>query len=225
MLLTWGSSQGLNTYTNYVSSLSPAAWFKYGAGITVAGSGVSVWADQSGNGRDLLQGTDTNRPALQADSSILFDGVDNFLKCGAFTLNQPETVYILFRSVTWTLNDVVYDGNTAGSMYLYQSATTPDLRVFAGSALVPNSNLAVNTYGVHCGVYNGVSSVSQINNTTAITGNAGAANAGGFTLGADGGLVSGFSNIQVKEVIIYPTAHDATTRANVIRYLSAIGGV
>jgi hypothetical protein len=41
-------------------------WLRADLGITEAGSGVSVWADQSGNGNDFAQGTDANRPVLNA---------------------------------------------------------------------------------------------------------------------------------------------------------------
>jgi hypothetical protein len=167
---------------------------------------------------------DANRPALQADSSILFDGVDNTLKCASFTFNQPETIYILFKQVTWTLNDIIVDGDVPASMFLYQSASTPGIRLQAGAVSTANTNLAVDTYGVVAAVFNGASCVVQVNNTTPTGGDCGATNAGGFTLGSSGSG-SGFSNIQVKEVILYSAAHDATTRDLVIRYLQAVGGI
>jgi hypothetical protein len=52
-------------------------WLRADFGITEAGSGVSVWADQSGNGNDFAQGTDANRPAhLAAGWSTGRDTVD-----------------------------------------------------------------------------------------------------------------------------------------------------
>ncbi len=206
------------------ANLSPAAWFRAGQGQTVTGSGVSQWDDISGNGRHLKQGTDANRPALQADGTVLFNGTSHFLKCDAFTLNQPETVYLLFKQVSWTGNDYVCDGNTFVSMSLAQSTATPRIDVYAGVAGVANTNLAVGSYGVIAAVFNGTSSVSQVNMTTAVTGNSGTNNAGGFTLGASG-TPGGYSNIQVMEAIIFPAAHDADTRARVVRYLMGVGGV
>jgi len=129
VLLTWAPSNGLQA----VVALSPQAWFRYGVGITVTGAGVSTWADQSGNGRDLLQGTDTNRPALQADSSILFDGVDNFLKTAGFTFNQPETVYVVFKAITFTDGDTILDGNAGNDLRLFQVDPEPGISGFAGS--------------------------------------------------------------------------------------------
>lgn len=208
-----------------VASRGPAAWFRYNTGITVTGAGVSQWDDQSGNGRHLKQGTDGNRPALQADGSILFDGVDNYLKCDAFTLNQPETVYILFKQVSWTNQDYIFDGNSGSSMVFRQDGSTPQVDIIAGSGITNNSDLAVGAYGVSSCVFNGASSLLQINLGTPTTGNCGANNAGGFTLGANATGGANFANIQVKEVIIFPAANDATQRARVIRYLMGIGGV
>jgi len=199
-----------------------AAWFRYGRGITAPSGLVSEWKDASGNGRHLLQATEANRPSLQNDNSILFDGVDNYLKCDAFTLEQPETVYFLGKQVTWTVNERIYDGNTNGTMALQQNSTTPQIALVAGLGAAPNNNFAVNTYAVVAAVFNGASSALQVNNTAAATGNASTNNAGGFTLGANGSA-STFTNIQVKEVLIYAAAHDATTRASVIKYLAQVG--
>lgn len=197
-----------------------AAWFVAGVGITSAGGLVSQWADQSGNGRHLKQATGTNQPALQADGTILFDGIDNFLKCDAFTLNQPVSGYMVFKQVTWTNNDRVYDGDGNDSMGLYQTAVTPRLLMFAGTVgSAASTQLPLDTYGAMANVWNGAASVMQINNNSGITGDAGAGNAGGFTLGSNG-TASAFANIQVKEVILFAAAHDAPTRAGVIAYLN-----
>lgn len=201
-----------------------AAWFKYGSGITVTGLGVSQWSDQSGNGRHLLQGTDTNRPALQADNSILFDGSDNFLKTAPFTLNQPETVYLLFRQVTWADFRLIFDGDTAAVAALRQRGVTPTIDLFSGGAAAGNTGLILNTYSVVASVINGASSLISVNNGTPTTGNPGAGSPGGFTLGGNGTGTAN-SNIQVKEAIVYSVAHDATTRAQVIRYLASVGGL
>lgn len=205
---------------SFVRGLGPAAWFRFNTGITVTGAGVSTWADQSGNGRDLLQGTDANRPALQADGSILFDGSTDVLQCGAFTFAQPETVYILFKQATWTLNDAIFDGNTANSMKAFQSAITPEVRITAAAATPVNGNLPVDSYGVLVCVFDGASSLTQVNFTSPVSGNVGVGDAGGFKLGA-----SASGNVQVKEVILYAAAHDAATRARVIRYLAQVGGL
>lgn len=47
-----------------------ALWLRADLGITVTGSGVSLWADQSGNGRNFAQGTDAQRPPYLASGGI-----------------------------------------------------------------------------------------------------------------------------------------------------------
>lgn len=210
-----------------ITALTPVAWYRYGVGITVTGQGVSTWADQSGNGRDLLQATDGARPPLQSDNSILFNGTDEFLQTAGFIYSQPVTTYILFKQVTWSGDDYVFDGvSVASNVLLQNSATaTPDLVIFAGTAVVSNNSaLALNTYGVSAAVFNGASSLLQINTTIGATGNAGASNAAGLTLGGRADSTR-FSNIQVKEFIGFAAAHDAATRTAVITYLATVGGL
>ena len=199
-----------------------AAWFRYGQGITETGAGVSQWDDASGNTRHLKQGTDTNRPAKQGDGSILFDGADNFLKCDAFTLNQPFTVYLLAKQVTWTSGDYLFDGNTTNSALLRQRTSSPRLGLFAGTvADVADTTWTLDTYMPVAVVFDGASSVLQINNGVSNTVNPGAQNAAGFTLGSAPAATNP-ANIQVKEVVIYAAAHDASTRAQVNAYLATL---
>jgi hypothetical protein len=116
---------------NGIAGLGPAAWFRYGTGITITGSGVSQWNDQSGNGRHLLQATDANRPQKQADSSILFDGVAYFLKCNAFTLPQPVSLYLLMKQVTWTAGTGICDGNAVSTGLLINRTASPQFALNA----------------------------------------------------------------------------------------------
>jgi hypothetical protein len=73
-------------------------------------------------------------------------------------------------------------------------------------------------------VLSGASSSAQYNANAAVTGNAGSASMGGITLGANG-TPGEYGNIQAHEVLIYNVAHDAATRANVIRALMAKWGI
>lgn len=207
-----------------VQANSPAAWFRFGTGITVTGAGVSTWADQSGNGRDLLQAVDAARPPKQADGSILFDGVAQFLKCNTFTLNQPETIYLLAKQITWAVNEAICDGNTVNTGRIFNTTASPTISLQAGSTTNANSDFVLGAYAVVVAVFNGAASVLQINNGAVSSGNPGSGNMAGFTLGAAGDN-SVLTNIQVKEVIIFSTAHDADTRTRIIRYLAAVGSL
>lgn len=209
----------------YIRSLGPAGWWLKGQGQTVTGSGVSQWDDLSGNGRHLLQGTDAARPALQADGSVLFNGTSHYLKTNAFTLNQPEWVLWVGKQVSWTGVDRVFDGNADVSGVLYQSPTTPRLRLYAGVGSTENANLAVGALGVVSCVINGASSALQINNTAATGGDPGAANMGGLTLGAAATGASNWANISTSELLVFPFAPSTAQLDRLVAGLMARHGV
>lgn len=215
----------------YASPLNRAAWWRFNTGITLNGTAVSQWDDQTSNARHLKQSSGTSQPALQADGSIRFlnsSGDVDFLKTDTFTQAQPFTVYLLMKQVTWNAlgnNPRVFAGNTNDVTIMYQIGTTPNLRQYAGNAGADNANLALNTYGVVASVYNGASALTQVNTGTAATGSCGAQSMTAFTLAANGGGGSGYADIEVKEIILYSAAHDAATRARIISYLGRVGGI
>lgn len=64
------------------------AWYRSDLGVTLNGSNVATWADQSGSGFDLTQGTSAKQPAYTASSAVFGgrpclrgDGVDDVLVC------------------------------------------------------------------------------------------------------------------------------------------------
>lgn len=203
--------------STYIRSLAPKAWFRFNVGNT-----VSQWTDQSGNANHLLQGTVAAQPTIATDGSYVFDGVGQYMKCTAFTLNQPETIYILGKQITWTLNDCWTDGNGARGLQIVQTNTTPKVSMDAGATVLGPSTLALDAYGVIAAVFNGTASMIQVNSGAPVTGDGGSNNAGGFNL-ATNGIATTFANIQVKEVVIFADAHDAPTRARVISYLKTVG--
>ena len=176
----------------------------------------SDWLDKSGNGNDLVQATGADQPIYDAaTNSITFDGASQFLKAVGFTLNQPETIYFVGRQIGYTSPDVLYDGNTSTSGRLAQTGVSPALKISAGAQSAGNGDLAVGADGVVAVVFNGASSSLSVNDGTKTTGNYGAANMSGFTLGARGDD-SNFSNIIVYEVAIYSAAHSAAEQSAVI---------
>lgn len=193
-------------------------WARYNKGVRVSGSGVSQWNDASGNENHLKQSIDASRPSKENDGSILFDGVDDFLKADPFTLTQPETVYLLGNALSWTVSDRFFDGNTAQTGAMVQTASTPQISLNAGAWMGNNTDSVIGEYSIFTAVFNGVSSLDQIDHNAPVTGDAGINSMSGFTLGASG-IDTSWSNIKVKEVVIFNTAHDAATRRKVINYL------
>lgn len=205
--------------------LGSAAWYRAGVGQTDAGSGAcSVWADQSGSGRDLLQGTGANRPTIQADGSLLFDGTAQFMKTGAFALSQPFTIYIVFNQISYTDGDTIYDARATSFVALYQQAPSPGVDMFAGATGPRITALNTGVRGIHTGVWNGASSVAQLNSGAEVTGNPGATALDGLSLGVRNDL-AGHSNIQVWEFILRSGADDAATRLKFQQYLKNRYGI
>lgn len=198
-----------------------AAWFDSSDTYITKDGGdfVSKWSDRSGNANHLLQATGTHQPLWQA-TGVLFDGVDNFMKCSAFTFNQPEQIYILFKQVTWTANDRIFDGNVNLSGILYQTGTTPDIQIYASTNSPANANLAINTWGIVRVLFNGAASSLQVNETAKWTGNAGANNMSGFVLGARGDGTSSWGNIEVKDVILRNVIDGSINEAIIYNYLA-----
>ena len=205
----------------YLPSDNPTSlvgWFRMGVGVTVTGAGVSTWADQSGNGHDLLQAVDAKRPAYDGSAIITFDGTSDFLKCVSFTLAQPQQVSLLVNPITWTDQDRIFDANTANHAVMFQNTSTPTIKIYSLSSVVAaNTNLTLGSFHAATVLFAGASSSITVDNTAPTTGNPGAGSLSGFTLGASASGGSP-SNIAVKEIILR-NVDDATIRANDHAYL------
>jgi hypothetical protein len=151
-------------------------------------------------------------------SCLYFDGTNDYLKTGAFTLAQPTTVYFVGKQVTWTNTDHIFDGNTALSGGLLQDITTPRLTAYAGGTIF-TTGLAVATQGIVTVGFNGASSLIRINRVAATTGNAGSDSMNGFILGARGNTTD-FGNITASEVLVFNTAHNTAQQDIIIGYLN-----
>ena len=210
-------------YPSVLNDGNTVGFYDYLLGVTKDGSNlVSAWNSIIG-ANHLLQATGTNQPLWTTDG-VLFDGIDNFMKCVAFTWNQPEFIYMVVKQVTWTADRYILDGNLLNSGLVFQKATTPGLKAYAGTLSDQNNNLVVNTLGIVRVLFNGAGSKLQVNATAATTGNFGANNMGGFTLGASGGNIS-WGNIQVKEIINRKVADAAGDEAAIYAYLKAKYGL
>lgn len=141
--------------------------------------------------------------------ALYFDGVNDYLKAPAFSLNQPQTTHLVFNQSTWTSNDTLYDGHANGlRAALYQRSTSPNLTIFAG-ANGPDNSLSLKTRALVSAIFNIASSFARVNKGIGASGNCGPQNPNGFTLGAgfDGTVAA---NIVANEVAIYSEAQTTT---------------
>ena len=222
MLMARSGRQGVG---QIILSLGAEAAYAPGTGV-VTGAGVSSWPDWTGKGHPLLQGTDAARPALQADGSILFNGTSHFLKTAAFTLNQPTTVVLVVKQVSWTTGEDLIDGETLLSGAIQTVTSSPLVRLRNGGVGGATVSPAVGVTGVLTAVWNGASSSLTLNRGTPTADNMATDAMGGLTLGAGGGGAAGtFTNIQVYEAAIFPSALSAADRARVASALMAAHGI
>lgn len=170
--------------------------------ITKDGSNfVSIWKSKGITERDLKQATGTSQPLWISPGTIIFDGLDNFMKTAAFTWNQPEFIYMIVNQLSFTDNDVLFDGNSNNYGTIYQDNPSPNIVATAGTVSSPSSDLAVGGWGIVRVLFNGANSKLIVNDNAPITGNFGALNMGGFTIGSRATGTGLFSNIEVKDII------------------------
>ena len=153
------------------------------SGITVAGQGVSTWAPVKGT-HSFTQGTDGARPTYSG-GVLTFNGTDEMMTTGAFTLNQPVTVFFIGRQITWASNDDLWDGVSANdSCSIIQFDASPELFQYGGAGAGTIADAALGERVILSAVYNGAGSSFRKNLGTAQTGDVGAGNPGGFVIGS-----------------------------------------
>lgn len=183
-------------------------------GLTTSG-----WVDQSGNGRNM---TFTNTPTLGSKGdcpTVILNGTDEYGRLNAFTLNQPETIIIVFQTLTYIDGERIFDGNAGNSMSFHFNDPNA-LAMYAGANFAGQGHFyGADTWDMHYLVYNGASSKYQKNAGVVSTGNAGTSNAGGFNLGSYN-LTTLCSNIEVIAIAIFSGEPNALDKAKLQTYFA-----
>lgn len=184
---------------------------------------VSRWNDRLGSGRDLLQATGIKQPVYSANG-ITFDGVDDFMQA-AFTLNQPESLYIVLEQITTTPNDRMFDGKNNFTALISQVFFVEHLYLYGGSTDMFQPKISgggkaqlINKTTVLKIELNGDNSNFRINGSKTEIKNIGTANMGGLTLGAAGGGTNA-GNVRFKEVIVRSISDTIDNKNIIYNYL------
>jgi len=202
-----------------------AAWYRYRLGVTAVNGAASRWEDATNQLRPLLQATASARPTVLSDGSLLFDGSNDYMQA-TFTLNQPCLIALAYSQVTWTSGDVIFDGSAA-DMKVTQTSSSPTLQANAGSSLTADSAIALNARAVSGFYASGTASayVAYGGGARSLqTGDAGANNPGGITVGA-ARAAANFSNIIVREIVVYSGTFTGSQRYLISKYLARVGSV
>lgn len=218
-------------------------WLRADLGVTMTGTSVTRWADQSERGdvtHDLLP-FDPATPPTFASSDSVFGGhpVINFFgrdpaKTAALLhskvwLNpesQPLTVYVVGLTSQLTPHPYIFDGIEAGARAAFW--LNGDMGAFAGQAVAASASAPGNAPFVLSVVFNhGTSALYYNSNATSLTVTGSSAlNFGdqGLTGVTVGGVFTGTPSMdgRLAEIIAYRGAHDFPMRTAVMKdYLAA----
>lgn len=189
--------------------------------ITIEPLSIYCLVDRSGKAHNIGQTTVTKQPyyktsAINGKPAIKFDGVDDFIKTAAFTLNQPEHAFIVAKWTAAAGAPYIFDGATTNHCALYNPDTTT-ASIYAGSGVTKATAITGNpqTFEV---LFNGANSKLIVDFGAATTGDAGASNAGGIMLGSVGGATGYFANAEIAEVLVFNRALTETERNRLRRY-------
>ncbi len=188
----------------------------------------ATWISDNGE-TWTLNNTSVGNTAQVVGSPILVNPSVAKMATAGFTLNQPETVYLVASTNVWIRDTYLVDGVGADNLMaivldnIAGTGVSPNITQHAGS--FGGQDLTHNTlkaFHIITAVFNGASSSIQIDNNAAGTGNAGASNAGGIYIFAPGtGADAGIKG-QIKELIVRSVADSAATQLAIIQKLATI---
>ncbi len=183
-----------------------AGTFQDSAKTTTAvsdGDVVGAWADQSGNGRDVLQATTADKPTLRLNvkngrPAIRFDGISDYLRALYADIAQPFVRFIVIESDGGVTEHILNAVDAQGGVMYIPGTGTFNIRsttAIVGPAIDTNWHIFV-------GVFNGASSSLRLDG--AITaGDAGLLPIdGGITVSATDGLANFFGG-DIAEILDY----------------------
>lgn len=185
---------------------------------------VTKWEDILGSGNDFITGNCT----WNVSNGMTFDAVSEFLKTDLNeSLIQPLMIFMFVRQKTWTEGNVIFDGFTNNTAKLLQSGGVENnlIRVNAGIMSDALTSLSLEEWSVVRLLFNGANSFIKINddiniNGTDITisGDFGANNALGFTIGSAATGISAFSDIDVQGIMLCTAVLSATDEENINKH-------
>lgn len=227
-----------------ISGSNNQLWLKSTEGLTLNGSTVSAWADQSGNGHSVVQSTASEQPLLVTNEMngkpvIRFDGVDDFLFTGglALSLQANRHVYVVFKTSTTQNGKVVLSfpegllGINGFDIGLSSSGIYSYARTSALFASLSSTNLTYNDdnarivhaafnagllLGEHQLAIDGTLS-DDANNSGPLLINV----INQFFLGCFSGVFGNFAEVDIAEVIIYNSFLDDMEKLLIENYLAA----
>lgn len=226
-ILAWHTTAtAVLTGKGYRAELYSGNYFA-GTGTRVVDANAADWPETATNGATqassttgevwTLSNTAIAKPAMIVASSMMgFDGTAQFI-AATYPTSQPITTYDVEMLPIWTNGKVISDGVSAGTMRVKKSGVTPAITLDAGSEVASNTGHVLRAWHIRTTVLNGAGSSVQIDENAPTTGDAGAGNPGGWTMGADGASLN-FGSVWKKRSIMR-LAHDSAAKQVQVRAL------
>jgi hypothetical protein len=184
---------------------------------------IPTWYDQTGNGRNLFQGTAGQQPRLVSSGAVtlensrpvleFFNSRTDFLTTGNQGLGLPMDFYIVgrYRSFSGCAGSAIRGflhrtGTSSGGLMVRENCGTIQ---FANTTALQTGASDVTTTRRIFNFYfdSGASSLFIVDNTTLISGNIGTSSpTGGFALATDAQIATRGGEVNFQEVIVYPSS-------------------
>jgi hypothetical protein len=226
-----------------------ALWLKADTGVTLNGSNVSVWQDQSGGSNNAVAktgGVTVVENSLNGKPVLRFDGSSNLITNSFYVTNYNTPITIIAVSRASASN--VFNSQTAryvqavndqydwdfGLTYGAYGAENPNFSVchgksYAGSNDIESSPMGENAIGLSIGINDGENIYNYLNGTLIGTANSSTWNNGGdavgsFSIGSE--VIqningeSFFAKCDIAEILIYKKALNSTERQAIENYLN-----
>jgi len=113
-------------------------WYQNKIGITLNGSNVSQWADQSTNSRDMVQSDDPEQPAYNSSTGALtFDSSNksNLQTSGQISVSGDFTLGIRMNPTTAN-GTFVADNTTANELFKISSDSQITIKIDGGTGVI-----------------------------------------------------------------------------------------
>jgi hypothetical protein len=201
-------------------------WVKGDTGITLNGSKVSAWADQSGNGKNLIQNTAGNQPTYLASAKNGKPGVRFTIAATSFmsTSNFASAIAHPMIFIVYTQTQVVagnqeyvFDAGGGDRVQMNKNQNNRTA-MYAGAQIQINETYPL-SWRIRVCSFNGSSGAMYTNGVQNIAGNVGNQTMPNFVLGRWAGG-SAYSEFDVAEILIYNSILSDSDRNNVEGYLN-----
>lgn len=205
---------------------SAAWWVRADLGITI-GTGVSAWADQSGNGVNFAQGTGSAQPTLVAGAvngqpAVRGDGVDDLL-AASWARGAPGTtpcyIWVVAKQVSWiNFRCLCGDYSSAANGAAIQNITaSPTVRTLQNGVNTNNAWTVGSYFRIEWYLDGGAGDYLKIG-TTQTAGSAGnLASLGTFNLFAAPAATT-WANVEIAEAFAFFGTPNAGKRAELDAY-------